>query len=231
MLSSYDTNKIILFLSQRPRYPAIFPHPPKVNTHKPNRRKGQAYTVEDVESQQGVFADIHRASEVETHIAHFRQDVKGPLSPQNGRGLGHVCPYRYRPECQLIPRKEIPGKTQQEGKHEKYHANTPVVFPGGFIGTRVKHPAHVQDYREYHPVSGPSVHVSQKKPKGNGKLQVFHVLIGILNGGTVIEHKKNAGNSLNNKEKHGYSTKAEGIFYSQSIGSYLYGMEVEETRI
>jgi hypothetical protein len=79
----------------------------------------------------------------------------------------------------------------------------------------------MKDNGKYHSVSCPAVHVPQKESKGNGKLQIFHVLVGVLNGGTIVEHEKNACNCLNDKEKHGYSSQAEGVFYFQSVGSYL----------
>src|SRR5438105_1806113 len=76
-------------------------------------------------------------------------------------------------------------------------------------------------------MGGPAVHVADEAPERNHKLEVFHVLVSEIDGGTVIKHEDNARHRQDEKEKKGKAAQSPAVGVFNAALAEAGRMEVE----
>jgi hypothetical protein len=85
----------------------------------------------------------------------------------------------------------------------------------------------MQNHDEDHGVRRPTVHVAHKAPERHHELQVFHVLIGQVDGGTVVKHEHDAGDGQNKEKQEGQPAQSPGVIGFDGTGTDPGRMQME----
>ncbi len=171
--------------------------------------------MQDVPTQQGVGTDFLTTKEHESHLV-----------AKHRRVAHHVRTHRYRPKCELIPRKEVTGEGKKKGEGQKNDADDPVEFSGWLVGAVVEDASHMEEDRQHHEVGGPSVHISHEKPKGHRSLKGVDVIPCLRRGGAIEEHQEDAGDGEQDEEEEAQATEAEGVADLDRVSLHLHRVKV-----
>jgi hypothetical protein len=117
-----------------------------MNDHEDADNQRKLNTVNHIKTKQGFMAHLIRAQKKETNVIPDERSIG-----HNGRAYGNS------PISKLIPREKISCVTEGQGKDEKKDSEHPIKFARGSVGSRIKHPDHMQEDRYHHPVSTPPV--------------------------------------------------------------------------
>ena len=123
---------LVLLDLERTGDAAVFANSPKVNRQENDEDKGKHQNVQDVPAQQCFRANLLASQKNKPHLV-----------SEHWRKAHHVGTHRYRPQGQLIPWKEVPGKRQQKGEFEEHDSDHPVEFARCFVSPVVKDPGHM----------------------------------------------------------------------------------------
>ena len=74
----------------------------------------------------------------------------------------------------------------------------------------------------------PAVNIAQHYPEGDDILKVFHVAVGQLGGGGVVEHQQDPGCGQQDEQEKGDQTQAEGITQAQGVYMDPNRMQMQE---
>src|SRR6516165_7527336 len=148
---------------------AVLADAPEMNGNEQGCSERHGHAVQNIEAQERCFAHGFAAQEQETrigagvyewHVTNLQESGPWAFITDERMGSSHVATNRDGPDSQLIPRQQVPGETQEEGKHQKYDTNTPVEFAGRFIAARQEDPIHVQPDGDHHGVSPPAMELT-----------------------------------------------------------------------
>ena len=97
-------------------------------------RGSSASAADDASSQQGKTNVAARSHELK--ISDFQELRSRSLMPHQRRRAGHIRAHGDRPDRELVPRKQIAGKAQQQRQDQEEHAHDPVEFPRRLVAPR-----------------------------------------------------------------------------------------------
>src|ERR1035441_3368019 len=172
--------------------------------------------MQHVEAQQRRLAD---------RVA-SQQQLANPRAHQRSV-TADVRPHRDGPESELVPGQKIAGERESQGEQEQHHADHPVELSRPLVRPRVKDPAHVEEDADHHAMSTPPVHVAQKTPQINHKLEVLHVLVCLRRIRAIVEHQRHPRGNQNQEEEEGDEPEVKGMLHLEVFFLHFGGGNVE----
>jgi len=146
--------------------------------------------MQNIEPQQGVFADDISAEGHEPHFSsndrHRRDDVRADGD---------------RPESQLVPRQQISGVAQEKRDQQQEYPNHPVELMGRLVSAAVEYVEHVPENEQHHQMRTQAMHIAEEDAVGNNEAQIFHVVVGVGHRRVVIEHQQDTGDHENDEQQ------------------------------
>ena len=139
----------------------------------------------------------------------------------------HIGTNRDRPDGQLIPRQQVPGKGEQERQEQQNDTDNPIEFSWRFVTARQEHSIHVQPDGNHHGVCPPAMQFPQHAQRRD-IAQCQHVGIGPFGGGAIVEHQQHARDDLDQKQEEGDPAHAPGVAERNSLFIDGDGMQVQE---
>jgi hypothetical protein len=79
-----------------------------------------------------------------------------------------------------------------------------------------------------HPLTSPFMDIPHKPAKGNNIVDVFHTIIGALDGRNIINHEDPARYYSNHQQKKGDETQTKSIIWPQTVFMYPGTMKMKE---
>ena len=120
--------------------------------HQSGGHKRERHAMQHIESQQCRCSDETPTEQCKSYVAprmEQRQitqlDCPGerPLVPGPGCCPGHVRADGDCPDGELIPRKQVPGKAEQQGELQKDDPHPPVELTRRLVAARQEHTVHM----------------------------------------------------------------------------------------
>ena len=104
-------------------------------------------------------------------------------------GSSHVATHGDSPDGELIPRQQVPGKTQQQREHEKNHADVPVELAWRLVRTRHENAIHVEPDSNDHGVRAPAMDFTHDS-KRDLLPQISNIHVRVFERRPIVEHQQ-----------------------------------------